>query len=236
MSRDSKSGFGMNPYAGLFDSKNTHLLGQFADLANQWANTAMRLAPGAGMPFGMGGDPLDPDRLEMLRETGLYLRDMRELTGMTMEELSEALDLKDSSLLEAAENGKTALPFELLLRMSALVARHDPIPFVMRMVRSHNPALWGLFDAWGLTRIPVQYAREREFVNIFRRHDEARKLSDEGWAEVLKFTRGAFEMALHFVASQEGMPIEKLQPEKPSTPADGIDTAEDDAESGKKSD
>jgi len=189
-------------FNSLFDPSGNPFFGQFAELASQWSRAAS--GAGIGLPFGGGiGDPMDPDRLELMRDTGLYLRDMRELAGLTTEELRDALDLQDVSLLEAAEDGRTALPFELVLRLSSLLARHDPTAFVMRLLRVHNPALWQLFEQWGLTRIPLQYERECEFLNIFRSHDEARRLSDAGFAEVLKFTRSAFEMALHFVAQQE---------------------------------
>ncbi|MDX1799466.1 MAG: XRE family transcriptional regulator, partial [Marinobacter sp.] len=52
-------------------------------------------------------------------------------------------------------------------------------------------------------RLPLQFERERQFINIFRGHDDARELSDEGFEQVLAFTRQSFEMSLHFVAEQE---------------------------------
>jgi hypothetical protein len=48
--------------------------------------------------------------------------------------------------------------------------------------------------------VPLQLEREREFVNVLRSRDEARTLSDEDFEQVLRFTRAAFEMALHFAA------------------------------------
>ena len=51
--------------------------------------------------------------------------------------------------------------------------------------------------------LPLQFEREREFINIFRSHDDARNLSDEGFRRVLEFTRQSFEMSLHFVEEQE---------------------------------
>ncbi len=202
--RNKNKASGTQPasFNGLLDPTGTPFFGQFAELAGQWSRAVS--SSGISLPFSGGaGDPMDPDRLQLMRDTGLYLRDMRELAGLTTEELRDALDLKDTDALEAAEDGRAALPFELVLRLSSLLARHDPIPFVMRLLRVHNPALWQLFDQWGLARIPLQYEREREFINIFRSHDEARQLSDAGFAEVLKFTRGAFEMALHFAADRE---------------------------------
>ena len=73
------------------------------------------------------------------------------------------------------------------------------------MTRTYNPTIWRILDDWGVGRLSLQIERERQFINIFRRHDAARKLSDEGFAHVLAFTRSAFDMALHFVAEQEGV-------------------------------
>ena len=149
------------------------------------------------------------DQLKLMLAAGQSLKDLREVTGLTIAELSEALNLKDKSLLEAVENGTATLSFELILRLSALLARNDPIPFILRYTRTYNPELWKILNDWGLGRIPLQYEREREFINIYRRHDAARKLSDQGFQHVLKFTREAFEMALHFVAEQEQLSVDE---------------------------
>ena len=189
----------------------------------QWTDNAMRLASGGSLPFPMAGltslgsdqlSMLSPERLEMMRDAGLYLRDLREVAGLTREELAEALDLGDKSLLESVETGTATLSFELILRLSALVARHDPLPFILRLSRSYNPELWRFMEGWGLTKLPLHYEREREFINIYRRHDAARHLSDDGFRKVLEFTRGAFEMALHFVAEQENIETEETLGEK----------------------
>lgn len=148
------------------------------------------------------------DQLKLMLAAGQSLKDLREVTGLTIAELSEALNLKDKSLLEAVENGTATLSFELILRLSALLARNDPIPFILRYTRTYNPELWKILNDWGLGRIPLQYEREREFINIYRRHDAARKLSDQGFQHVLRFTREAFEMALHFVAEHEQLSLQ----------------------------
>lgn len=143
------------------------------------------------------------DQLKLMLATGQSLKDLREVAGLTKAELSEALNLKDKSLIEAVENGTATLSFELILRLAALLARNDPLPFILRYTRTYNPEIWRLLHDWGVGRLPLQFEREREFVNIFRRHDAARKLSDEGFAKVLSFTRSAFEMSLHFIAEEE---------------------------------
>ncbi|MBS3804342.1 MAG: helix-turn-helix transcriptional regulator [Oleiphilaceae bacterium] len=141
--------------------------------------------------------------LKLLIGAGHSLRDIRQVAGLTLAEMSEALNVKDKSLLQAVEDGTSTLSFELILRLAALVARNDPVPFILKYIRAYNPEAWQMLDDWGVGKIPLQFEREREFVNIFRSHDDARELSDAGFEKVLSFTRQSFEMALHFVAEQE---------------------------------
>ncbi|MBS8239784.1 XRE family transcriptional regulator [Marinobacter lipolyticus] len=143
------------------------------------------------------------DQLRMMLTAGQSLKDIREVAGLTLSEMSEALNLRDKSVLEAIENGTTTLSFELILRLAALIARNDPIPFILRTTRNYNPEVWQILNDWGVGRLPLQFEREREFINIFRRHDDARNLSDEGFQKVLEFTRQSFEMSLHFIEEQE---------------------------------
>jgi transcriptional regulator with XRE-family HTH domain len=150
------------------------------------------------------------DQLRAMLTAGQSLKDIREVAGLTLSEMSEALNLRDKSVLEAIENGTSTLSFELILRLAALIARNDPIPFIMRTTRNYNPEVWQILNDWGVARLPLQFEREREFINIFRRHDDARTLSDEGFQKVLEFTRQSFEMSLHFIEQQE-QEVAKLQ-------------------------
>lgn len=143
------------------------------------------------------------DQLRMMLAAGQSLSDIRQVLGLTLNEMSDALNLRDKSVLEAIENGTATLSFELILRLAALVARNDPIPFILRTARNYNPEVWQLLNDWGVGRLPLQFERERQFINIFRSHDDARNLSDEGFQKVLEFTRQSFEMSLHFVEEQE---------------------------------
>ena len=139
-----------------------------------------------------------PERLKIIKEAGAYLKDLREVAGLTRKDVSRTIRLADDSFLAAVENGTATLSFELILRMAALLARHDPIPFIIKLTRTYNPEVWELLEKWGVGRLPLQLERERQFVNIYRGHDLARKLSDEEFQRVLAFTRSAFEMALEF--------------------------------------
>lgn len=186
-------------------------LGDLTDFAFKFA----RRTTGTSLKVGralMGSQ----DQLKLMLSAGRGLKDLREVAGLTVSEMAEALDLSDKSVLEAAEEGTATLSFELILRLAALLARNDPVPFILKYTRTYNPDIWRVMNDWGVGRLPLQFEREREFINIYRRDDDARKLSDEGFAEVLKFTRSAFEMSLHFVAQQEARLAEaeaQLKPE-----------------------
>lgn len=168
---------------------------RLTELAEQAASGVLRTAVTVG---GTSLAALLPETTQMRREAGAYVRELRELAGLTLDELAEALELSDRSVLEAVEAGTTTLSFDMALRLAAILARHDPLPVVSRLVRSSNPVLWQLLEDWGMGGLSLQFEREREFVNILRGADEARGLDDEEFAEVLAFTRAAFQMALRF--------------------------------------
>jgi hypothetical protein len=117
---------------------------------------------------------------------------------LTARELSEAVGLGDAKLLEEAEGGVATLPFEIVLRLAGVLGRNDPIPVAMSLTRQYNPELWKTLESLGVGKLAVQGARERELANVYRGNDAARQLDDEDFAEVLSFTRRAFEMAVGF--------------------------------------
>ena len=143
------------------------------------------------------------DQLKLMINAGASLKDLREVAGLTVNELSEAINLKDKSIIEAVENGTATLSFELILRLAALLARNDPIPFILKYTRTYSPETWRILNDWGVGRLPLHYERERLFINIYRSQDKARELSDEGFQRVLEFTRQAFNLSLHFIGEQE---------------------------------
>ena len=165
--------------------------------------TSIARALRAGRPMEAAADVLKamlPGLTEpgVWAKTGAALRRMRTAAGLTITEVGTAINLKDPSLIEAWENGRIAVPFELVLRLAAVLGRNDPIGFVMKFTRSSNPDLWRALEGLGVGKLLIQSAREREFANIYRGDDEARKLTDKEFAEVLTFTRAAFEMAMEF--------------------------------------
>lgn len=68
----------------------------------------------------------------------------------------------------------------------------------MKLARSYNPTLWKALDALGIGSLVALAGRERELANLYRGNDAARKLSDADFADVLGFTKTAFDMAVKF--------------------------------------
>lgn len=128
------------------------------------------------------------------------LRDLRQAAGLTIDDLGRALELDDPSFMGLVESGKVGLPFDLILRLAAVLGRNDPVGFILQMTRSYNPKTWTTLEALGVGKLLVQAGREREFANIYRSNDAARSLSDKDFAAALGFADAAFKAALEFQA------------------------------------
>ena len=144
-----------------------------------------------------------------VQKAAALLRDAREAAGMTLDDLGQALDLEDPSLLQLVESGKVGLPFELILRLAAILGKNDPVTFVLQLTRSYNPRVWKALEALGFGRLLVQAGREREFANIYRSRNAARTLSDKDFAAALAFTAQAFDSALVFLGRAGEKPTAK---------------------------
>ena len=192
--RTSNRTGGATEMGGAIDwasSRIGSVVGRLAELAE----TATELS--------MGGAQLltrDPKHRKALERAGTLIREAREAAGLTAAELGKALDLKDPSVVRLVESGRAGLPVEALLRVAAVVARNDPVPFAMKLARSYSPELWRTLDQLGMGRAVAHAGREREIVNIYRSRDAARKLTDAEFAHVLAFTEAAFDMALGLAA------------------------------------
>ena len=147
------------------------------------------------------------------------LRDLREAAGLTVEDLGRLLELDDPSLMGLVESGKVGLPFDVILRLAAVLGRNDPIGFILQMTRSYNPRTWKTLEALGIGKLVVQAGREREFANIYRSHDAARNLSDADFAAALAFTDAAFKTALAFHAGLKPASEGKKPPAAPAKKA-----------------
>jgi transcriptional regulator with XRE-family HTH domain len=172
--------------------------GDVSDRLRRLALDATGLSLGVGQALFM-----PPQNAQLAQLAGSYLRELRELAGLTREELAEAIRLEDRTLLQAVEEGTAILSFELILRLAAILARHDPVPFLIRFTRTYNPEVWSVLENFGVGRLPLHFEREREFINIYRGEGRARQLSDEGFARVLELTQSAFQLGLHFALEDE---------------------------------
>lgn len=145
----------------------------------------------------------DPERLQAMVDAGRFLKDAREVAGLNLLELSEALGLKDDELLREVEEGRATLPFDMILRIASLIARHDPIPFIIKFVRTYNPALEQKLEAWGVSILPKQYERERRFINLLRKHDVIRGITDEEFERLIGYQEGSIEYALTIMKKEK---------------------------------
>jgi len=146
---------------------------------------------------------LEPERLEAMAEAGHFLRDARETAGISIKELSEMLGLQDRSVLEDIEGGRTIMPLELLLRATSLLARHDPIPFLIKFMRTYNPALEQTLEQLGVMALPRQYERERRFVNLVRQHDSLRTLTDEEYQRFIRYMDSSCTLVLEVMHKEK---------------------------------
>lgn len=165
-----------------------------------WADTLLGVA-GSTSDIGMmlaQARITDPAKKAAANKVGSQLRTWREEAGLTASELSDAVGLGDSHLIEQAEGGVATLPFDIVLRLAGVLGRRDPLPIAMGLTRQYNPQLWKALEAFGIGRLAVQGTRERELANVYRGNDAARELDDEHFAQVLAFTKQAFDMAVAF--------------------------------------
>src|SRR3982751_2046545 len=92
-----------------------------------WSDSVLGIA-GAAADVTIGAAKamlVRPEQRAALEKTGHVLRGMREAAGLSVKQVGAAIDLKDPSLLELVENGKIALPFEIILRLASVLGRND---------------------------------------------------------------------------------------------------------------
>ncbi len=181
-------------------AKNDKGLLTLARDLRSWTDFVLGIAnTAADLSFRVAASKLTkPSQRAAVEKAGGLFRNLRESAGLTLGDLGRAINLKDTSLLEAVEGGKVGLPFEIILRLAGVLGRNDPIPIAMKLTRSYNPKLWATLEGLGIGKLAVQAGREREFANLYRASDAARQLNDEEFAAALTFVRAAFEAALVF--------------------------------------
>ncbi len=95
------------------------------------------------------------------------------------------------------------MPLELMLRSASLLARHDPIPFLIKFMRTYNPALEKTLEQWGVLALPKQYERERRFLNIYRQHDILRSLSDDEFERFVRYMDSSTNLVLELMIKEK---------------------------------
>tara|TARA_R110001599_G_scaffold353870_1_gene601275 strand:- start:60988 stop:61758 length:771 start_codon:yes stop_codon:yes gene_type:complete len=204
-------------YASAMAGKNKEqdsasLLDSVRKLTGQVAGGTLGLARNTAAMTAMFGEnwlrstvlnQLEPERLEAMAEAGHFLKDARETAGLSIKDLSESLGLADKSLLEDIESGETIMPLEVMLRSASLLARHDPIPFLIKFMRTYNPALEKTLEQWGVLALPKQYERERRFVNLYRQHDVLRGFTDEEYERFIHYMQSSISLVLDVMESEK---------------------------------
>jgi transcriptional regulator with XRE-family HTH domain len=194
------------------DKDHESLLGSLRRLTGQVAGGTLDLARNTAAMTAMFGEnwlrtnllnQLEPERLEAMAEAGHFLRDARETAGMSIKELAESLGLSDKAMLEDIESGETIMPLELMLRSASLLARHDPIPFLIKFMRTYNPTLEKKLEDWGVLVLPKQYERERRFVNLYRQHDILRSLSDDEYERFINYMESSCNLVLDVMLKEK---------------------------------
>ncbi|MFK7975775.1 MAG: helix-turn-helix domain-containing protein [Halioglobus sp.] len=193
---------------------NDTLFEQLRRLTGQVAGGTLELARNTATMTAMFGETwlrnavmntLEPERLEAMVDAGRFLQDARETAGLSIKELAESIDLNDRSILEDIESGKTIMPLELMLRSASLLARHDPIPFLIKFMRTYNPALEQTLEQLGVLALPKQYERERRFVNLVRQHDVMRTLSDDEYDRFMDYMESSLSLVLDVMLKEKAV-------------------------------
>ena len=209
------------------EQESSSLFEQLLDIGGRIAIGAVDVAKaGSAVPLMLTDNLLkdiymksiDHERLNSMIEAGRFLQDAREVAGLNIQELAEALGLSDTELLEEVEKGQATLPFDMALRIASLIARHDPVPFVIKFVRTYNPALEDKMEQWGIAALPKEYERERRFINLLRQHDELRTLSDEEYERFIGYQQSAVAYTLDVMAAEKKAHSKKHRSSKTSRP------------------
>ena len=215
------------------DQDTESLLASVRRLTGQVAGGTLGLARNTAAMTAMFGEnwlrstvlnQLEPERLEAMAEAGHFLRDARETAGMSIKDLAESLGLSDKTMLEDIESGQTIMPLEVMLRSASLLARHDPIPFLIKFMRTYNPALEKTLEQWGILALPKQYERERRFINLYRQHDVLRSFNDDEYERFIHYMQGSINLVLDVMQSEKAARLGKSAAAAGAVKKDKVET------------
>ena len=99
------------------DIEEPSLISRLMDLPGSMAGSAINfVVKKTELPLRVGKAMLlKQDQADVLEKAGKTFRELREVAGVTLDELAQEINLKDKSLLEAVENGTATLSFELIV-------------------------------------------------------------------------------------------------------------------------
>jgi hypothetical protein len=210
------------------DDKPLSLLEQLTRLGGQVAGQTLDAAKTTATLTAMFGESwlkstllktFEPERLDAMAEAGRFLRDARETAGLSLKELTDSLELSDDSLLDDVESGERIMPIEIIFRSASLIARHDPIPFLIKFMRTYNPGWGSTLEQWGMMAVPVQFERERRWINIYRQHDVLRNLDDEEYDRLINYVNSATNLVLEVMQAEKSANTQSPSREPVSEPA-----------------
>ena len=160
-----------------------------------------------------------PEYLEQLGKAGQKLKDLREVSKLTVEDLARAINLENPEILRGVEEGRSPVTLDILLRLASFYSRNDPISFVISFSKEYVPWLWYILRVSGMEKLLITLEKEQKFINILRSRDAARELSDQDFDKLLGFTRQSFDMALDFIApvAAKSTPETEVDPQ-PTSP------------------
>lgn len=144
-----------------------------------------------------------PEYMEQAGKAGRYLKDMRQVAGLTLEDLAKAVDIDNLDMLRAIEEGRSPVTLDILFRLASFYSRNDPLTFMMDFSKEYAPWLWQLLRFTGIERLVITLERELKFINIYRSKDGIRNLSNENFDRLIGFADNAVALAMDFIEPLE---------------------------------
>jgi transcriptional regulator with XRE-family HTH domain len=157
-----------------------------------------------------------PEYMEHAGKAGRYLKDLREVAGLTVEDLGKAIEIENLDLLRAIEEGRSPITIDILFRLASFYSRNDPFTFMMDFSKTYAPWIWQILRFTGLEKLLITLERELKFINIYRSRDVARALGNQEFDKLVAFTQQSFDMALDLIADTS---IQRKAATPPTPPA-----------------
>lgn len=201
-------------------TKTPGLMDRLQSQVSNLADVAKGSVPKLSLLQSMFGDgqtnsiylnPLDPKRVKAMAEAGEFLKEAREIAGFTVSEFASAMNMSEEKA-QAIEDGEAAIPLEGIFRAASLLARNDPLPIILKFMRTFSPSVEGAMQKLGVDAIPKHLERERSFINVYRRNDSLRQLSDSEFERLLDYLDSAMNLVLDVMQQEKKQFQDKNKP------------------------